>query len=47
MRKCAAFAEMNIILMTITKAPRRIWALERDESWFEEMCETICTALAT
>ena len=23
--------------MTITKAPRRIWALDRDESWFEKL----------
>ena len=37
MRKYASFAEMNMILMTITKAPRRIWALAKDESWFEDL----------
>ena len=29
--------EMNMILKTITKASRRIWALDRDESWFEDL----------
>ena len=37
MRKYASFVEMNMILKTITKAPRRIWALDRDESWFEDL----------
>ena len=36
-RKYASFVEMNMILKTITKAPRRIWALDRDESWFEDL----------
>ena len=36
MRKYANFVEMNI-LKTITKAPRRIWTLDRDESWFEDL----------
>ena len=37
MRKYASFAEMSMILITITKAPRRIWALVKDESWFEDL----------
>ena len=37
MRKYASFVEMNMILKTITKAPRGIWALDRDESWFEDL----------
>ena len=30
------YAEISIKLKTITKAPRRIWALDKDESWFED-----------
>ena len=37
MRKYASFVELNMILKTITKAPRRIWALDRDECWFEDL----------
>ena len=37
MTKCASFAEVNMILKTITKAPRGIRALDRDESWFEDL----------
>ena len=37
MRKYASFAEMNMILMNFTKAPKRIWALVKDESWFEDL----------
>ena len=41
MRKYASFVEMNMILKTITKAPRRIWALDRDESWFEDLWDNL------
>ena len=37
MRKYASFVELNMILKSITKVPRRIWALDRDESWFEDL----------
>ena len=37
MRKYASFVELNMILKGITKAPRRIWALDRNESWFEDL----------
>ena len=37
MAKYASFAEVNMILKTITKAPRGIRALDRDESWFEDL----------
>ena len=37
MRKYATFVELNMILKSITKAPRRIWALDRDESWLEDL----------
>ena len=41
MRKYASFVEMNMILKTITKAPRRIRALDRDESWFEDLWDNL------
>ena len=37
MRKYASFVEMNLILKTIKKVPRRIRALDRDECWFEDL----------
>ena len=37
MAKYASFAEVNMILKTITKAPRRIRALGRDKGWFEDL----------
>ena len=37
MRKYANFFEMNMIIKTITKATRRIWALDRGKSWFEDL----------
>ena len=37
MRKYASFLEMNMIPKIITKATRRIWALDRDKSWFEDL----------
>ena len=36
--KNASFAEINRkLLLTITKTPRRIWASDSDESWFEKL----------
>ena len=37
MRKYASFVEMNLILKTIKKVPRRIRALDRDKCWFEDL----------
>ena len=45
-RKYASFVEMNMTIKATTKAPRRIWALDIDESWFEDFWE-IDTALTT
>ena len=45
MRKYGSFVEMNV-LKTITKALRRIWALDRDRSQFGT-CRTISTTLTT
>ena len=39
MIKYASFVEMNMILKTITKGPRRIQTLDIDESWFEDLWE--------
>ena len=41
MRKYASFVEMNMILKTITKAPRRIWALDRDKRWFQDLWDNL------
>ena len=37
MRRYATFTEMSMILTTITKAPTRMWALDRNESCFEDL----------
>ena len=37
MRKFISLAEINMLYTTMEKAPRSIWALQRSETWFEDL----------